>query len=105
MFTRPPRAARGRANYRGEGRPRSGRWNTTGHGILYCASSVSLCCLESLVHLDRTEMPDDYAWSHTTLEQMPPILEYHGDLAAIDNTRLAGDSWLQSRQCLAVRVP
>ena len=84
---------------------KAGRWNTTGHGVLYCASSVSLCCLESLVHLDRTEIPSDYVWSTAQLDDVPGILEYHGDLWHIGNTRLAGDSWLQSRDALAVRVP
>jgi len=82
-----------------------GRLNTTAHGVLYCASSLSLCCLEILVHLDRTEIPNCYVWSYTKLRRMPSILEYHGDLSHIDNTRRAGDSWLQSRESIALRVP
>lgn len=34
-----------------------GRWNSKGLPVVYCASSVSLACLETLVHFNGAELP------------------------------------------------
>jgi len=37
---------------------RGGRWNSPGNAVLYCASSLSLACLEYLVHVrDPANLP------------------------------------------------
>jgi hypothetical protein len=40
-----------------------GRWNPPGVPMLYATSSLSLACLEVLVHLDKTQFPADFVWS------------------------------------------
>lgn len=34
-----------------------GRWNQKGTHLLYCADSRSLCCLETLVHIEDDPLP------------------------------------------------
>ncbi|MGT2460226.1 RES family NAD+ phosphorylase (plasmid) [Cupriavidus basilensis] len=34
-----------------------GRWNRQGTAMLYCASSIALACLETLVHLGAASLP------------------------------------------------
>jgi RES domain-containing protein len=34
-----------------------GRWNQEGSPVVYCASSVALACLETVVHLDLAGLP------------------------------------------------
>lgn len=52
-----------RAPYRaldGEGARRDGgRWNEPGLAVVYTSSTVALAALETLVHLDPVEAPDD----------------------------------------------
>jgi RES domain-containing protein len=44
----------------GEGaRLYGGRWNTKGTRMVYCAESLSLACLENLVHADLRYLPGD----------------------------------------------
>lgn len=40
---------------------RGGRWNSPGVAVLYCASSLSLACLEQVVH---TRTPDNLPLLH-----------------------------------------
>ncbi len=37
-----------------------GRWNRKGIAALYTAQNASLTVVEVLVHLDKTELPEDY---------------------------------------------
>lgn len=42
----------------GEGAKRTGgRWNRKGEAVLYCAQSIALACLETVVHLDFSGLP------------------------------------------------
>jgi RES domain-containing protein len=42
----------------GEGaRTSGGRWNSEGIPLIYCAESVALACLETLVHLNQDGLP------------------------------------------------
>jgi RES domain-containing protein len=36
-----------------------GRWNAKGTRLVYCAESLSLACLENLVHVDIRHLPGD----------------------------------------------
>ena len=89
-----------------------GRWNSPGVAMVYCASSLALAMLETLVHLPpsmrRTgalpqllviglDVPDDTILT-LDLAGLPPN---HG----IPELRVAGDAWIKSRQCLGLRVP
>ena len=39
-----------------------GRWNEKGVAMLYASSTLSLACLEILVHVKEPRLPTDYAW-------------------------------------------
>jgi len=39
-----------------------GRWNEKGIAILYASTTLSLACLEILVHIKEPRLPVDYAW-------------------------------------------
>lgn len=55
------RAAHAQAPLSGEGaRIYGGRWNAKGTRMVYCAGSLSLACMEVLVHLDLRRLPRDY---------------------------------------------
>ena len=89
-----------------------GRWNSPGVVMAYCASSMALAALETLVHLPPSmrgtgalphllviglDVPDDTILT-LDLADLPPN---HG----IPELRVAGDAWIKSRQCLGLRVP
>jgi len=84
---------------------RESRWNPARTPLLYSASSVSLCCLEVLVHTDPDLIPDNLVWSWAELPEDPETLLYRSRLTDIERTRAAGRRWINSRVCLAVRVP
>jgi RES domain-containing protein len=44
-------------------RRRGGRWNSPGIPVLYAASSISLACLEILVHVVDTTIVPEFAYS------------------------------------------
>src|SRR5262245_9153592 len=73
--------------------------------MLYCAASVSLCCLEVLVHTDRDLIPDFYVWSYAELLVEPEIFDEPWDVSNVEQSRLYGKQWIDSRRSLAMRVP
>jgi RES domain-containing protein len=34
-----------------------GRWNTKGNAVVYCATTIALACLETVVHMDDSALP------------------------------------------------
>ena len=92
---------------------RAGRWHARGRPVVYAASSAPLALLETLVHVDRTELlraeyvavpldiptrlvervalgdlPDDWrAWPHPT------------------STRALGTAWFDGQRSAALVVP
>ena len=73
--------------------------------MLYCASSVSLCCLEVLVHTDSDLIPDNLTWSWAQLPAEPEQLPDERHPANLERTRALGKRWIDSRSSLALRVP
>jgi RES domain-containing protein len=73
--------------------------------MLYTASSLSLACLELLVHLTANQIPADYVYSSATLGDMPQVAGYHGDIGDELSTRRFGQWWATQRSELAIRVP
>ena len=81
-----------------------GRWNPIGTPMLYTAEHLSLACLEVLVHLDKGQLPRDYAWSRAELPYTPEVLTTSIP-SSISACQAAGEAWIQERTKLASRVP
>ena len=81
-----------------------GRWNPPGVPMLYATSSLSLACLEVLVHLDKTQFPTDFVWSKTELELGPGCLLTENP-KDVSSTQSAGRTWIAENRQVAVRVP
>jgi RES domain-containing protein len=85
------------------------RWNSPGRGVLYTSENLSLCVLETLVHLPgalrvklpprlalRIEYPDD-----------AEVLELRAlpDIARAAKCRDTGDRWLEAGAALILKAP
>lgn len=73
--------------------------------MLYASHSLSLACLEVLVHLKPDQIPLDYVCSAADLAGAPEIADFHGDLNDESLTRPFGQWWANERRELALRVP
>ena len=71
----------------------------------YCSGTVSLCCLEVLVHTDPDLIPDNLVWSWAALSADPVALDDVWHIADLEQTRAAGKRWIDSRRSLSIRVP
>lgn len=80
---------------------RGGRWNSPGRAVLYAASSISLACLEILVHLVDTTIIPDFVYSEIVVPDglIKPWTENEqrteAVLASSVLSREFGDSWLR----------
>jgi RES domain-containing protein len=81
-----------------------GRWNRIGIPMLYTAQYLSLACVGVLVHVDKSQLPQDYVWSSTELHVVPSTLQF-GRLDDIPSCQSAGDSWIRTAEHLAAQVP
>jgi RES domain-containing protein len=100
----------------GEGNAITGaRWNSPGLGVLYASFNLSLCVLETYVHLppplriDLPEMtavrigiPDQERWVAIERSELPSDLD--GKEAQM-RCRHLGDRWLASRETLVCTMP
>jgi RES domain-containing protein len=92
-----------------------GRWNRRGRPVVYCASSISLACLETVVHLNlsglplnrflvRIDVPDE-VWAKRmgqTAHQLPV------GWSAIPEGKVSldiGDAWLEGGGSALLVVP
>lgn len=92
-----------------------GRWNRPGLPLLYCASTPSLACLETLVHLGTGDLPlnrylvaidiPDEVWAGREIHN-PKTLPAGWDALPAGNVSLDfGDNWLTSGQTVVMAVP
>jgi RES domain-containing protein len=88
-----------------------GRWHSKGRPILYAAEHPALALLETLVHLDRSELPDSFqllgidipdAIQFEAAPQTELTAHWAQDEAA---TRRLGDRWLREGASLLLRAP
>jgi len=90
-----------------------GRWNSPGVAMLYCASTVSLAVLETVIHLQsgdlpfnrcvvRIDVPDDVWASRLQLTPLPAGWDVipHGISSCS-----AGDAWAASLSSALLMVP
>jgi RES domain-containing protein len=52
-----------------------GRWNHKGQRVIYTSLSLSTAVLETLAHLDKTEIPDNYVKMEIEISFPPPSEE------------------------------
>lgn len=88
-----------------------GRWNTVGHPVTYCATSLVLCVLEKLVHVQdpdllpalvmvRYQVPESVGIETITLAQLPDDWQRQEGW-----TQRQGDDWHRSLGAPLLRVP
>jgi RES domain-containing protein len=104
--------ARTATAFSGEGaRLSGGRWNEKGTRLVYCASSVSLCMLEMLVHTPtrptgmvslKLLIPDDIEIEEWTPAILPPDWGSYPFPAAV---QARCSAWVASATSVGVRVP
>jgi RES domain-containing protein len=74
------------------------RWNPARTPMLYCAATISLCCLEVLVHTDSDLIPDNLVWSSAELPADPEVFDGMWDVSNVEQTRPFGKNWIDSRR-------
>jgi hypothetical protein len=74
---------------------------------MLCASTtLSLCCLETLVHtIDTRVIPLGLVWSFAYLNLNIEPLEFQWDIRNESLTRQAGHYWINNENELATMVP
>ena len=92
-----------------------GRWNRHGTAVLYCASSIALACLETIVHLSvlnlplnrylvRFDVPDDVWHAARCLTRDTAPVGW--DAIPYGLTSLTvGHGWLAQNESALLRVP
>ena len=92
---------------------RAGRWHARGRPVVYAASSASLALLETLVHVDRTDLLRA-AYVAVSLDIPEQLAERvaPADLPAnwqawphSASTRALGTAWFDERRSAALVVP
>lgn len=82
-----------------------GRWNGSGHSVVYASEHISLCVLEQLVHLDVDLIPNN--WIVVTIEIPDKCLGEKVDALPETTTamRQFGDLWVSEKRSLLLVVP
>lgn len=95
----------------GSGQP--ARWNSAQKNILYTAQSLSLACLENVVHRNKDglnslfkaitlEVPDNLTIKEINEQD---LIGDWSDFDNIEYTRQLGDYWYDSLETLILKVP
>ncbi len=89
-----------------------GRWNSPGHACLYCAASLELALLETLVHLDLDLIPADVLAIELDVPDQdvahPSVVlpeDWDAPPPYSSAAQQIGDAWLQSRSSVACALP
>src|SRR5688572_30432391 len=89
-----------------------GRWNSPGVSVVYFAESVSLACLEVLVHLEATRDLESYSLVRIDSEQsaVRTIVVDEWPLNCADDPAPAelqaiGNAWVKASESLFLKVP
>ncbi|RPD39082.1 RES family NAD+ phosphorylase [Chitinophaga barathri] len=88
-----------------------GRWNNPGTFVLYASENRSLAMLETLVHVDESEMPPDMFIMEIEVSDKAPVYHFPDDKLPAEwmeteNIALKeeGDALMKDLQYLAVKV-
>lgn len=80
-----------------------GRWNDKGYSALYTSSSLSLAMCETLVHCDKSVVPQNMFFAELELpdELIPEVYtEIPEGVEPIE----VGTTWLKSKNSVAIKV-
>ena len=87
------------------------RWNSEGRFVIYTAGSVSLACLENLVHRNAAALNASFKLMYIDIPDTITINELPAGSLGQDweldlmQTRAFGNRWLDEQQGLVLRVP
>lgn len=84
----------------------SGRWHSKGTRIVYCAESISLCVLESLVHYDIDLSPPLYLYEYEV--EISDLLKLKSPQKYLVDKSLSaqeGDNFIKTNSCVGLIVP
>ncbi len=85
-----------------------GRWNSEGYNVVYCASSLSLSCLEILVGLPELRIPKGFVFLKLNIPESVKMKEFKGEISSIkrtDSCRKTGNAWHQDQASAVLIVP
>ncbi len=87
------------------------RWNSAGTRMLYTSQFISLCILESLVHLGREEIPDTQYLLYieipdgNSISKISPLRIKNRWKREFEFTQWLGDEFIKNGQSLILEVP
>ena len=87
------------------------RWNSKGVPVLYTSQFISLCILESLVHLRKKEIPPTQYLLRIEIPDSKEITEIsykkikENWQQEFEYTQWIGDQFIQNNQALVLKVP
>lgn len=100
--------------FRGEGAQLwGGRWNPPGLPVVYCSESLSLACLEMLVHADPEDLPSDLvaipaeipASVKTQRLEMETLPTNWREYPAPRALSAIGENWFKAREYAVLSAP
>lgn len=81
-----------------------GRWNEKGYSAIYTSSSLALCMCETLVHCDKSIIPQNMFLAEMEIpDEMVPADFFK--ISQNEETSIAGTKWLKEKSSVAIRVP
>lgn len=92
------------------GRYAAGRWHRQGTPVVYFGAGAAIVVLEKLAHLNPDTLPADlmlglFEADVSAEDVWPDASVPSRDLEDIDQTRAAGQEWLESGRSCVLRVP
>lgn len=87
------------------------RWNSRGYRVVYTSESISLCILESLVHLDKNFIPSAQYLLHISIPDIKDPKEIaHGKIKKDwqlhpEYTQWIGDEFIKANKTYSLKVP
>lgn len=92
---------------------RAARWNSNDSYVIYTASSISLACLENVVHRNKLglnasfkvlyiDIPDDLLQTEIHQDELPSKWHHFENIPI---TQFLGNEWLINQQTAVLKVP
>lgn len=90
-----------------------GRWNSKGNAILYTSSSIALCLVEILVHINAEDIPNDLKIVSLEINDKMKfkeiskenLIEGWNSSPEINFTKEIGDQFLRENKFVGLKVP